>query len=463
MRNILTDILEMQIPKGEKVLDIGAGAFSPLEEMDIERTGCDAYVPYLKKAVNLTHRIRLDARGNIPFKDNSFDCVVCLDVIEHIEDRYGKHLIEEMERVSRNSVILLTPEGFTFQDRDNWGMGGDYWQTHRAGYDRSFFEDLGFTVRMMYSTIPQGLRLTKAIIASKVQTKREVISEPSNVSIIIPAYNRVKYLKIAIESALNQTVKAKEIIVVDDGSNRGDQIKEICIEFGVSYLRKENGGTASALNYGIKNMKGEWFKWLSDDDYLEPNCLELLLKKAFETKGKIIYSEYFRVNQDGITTSLFKEPIYESQLRFRAAIWHHYIGNGTASLIHRDCFWKVGFFDESLVMSDDYDWMLRAALIHEIPFFCLNKATANYRIHLGQLTEIKIKNSFKINKIIRARIEDYLVKYKKDFWNTLKREIKASKKKTLLQWIWYLRKPIIGYLPLKNQRIIIKLWKRDRL
>ena len=86
------------------------------------------------------------------------------------------------------------------------------------------------------------------------------------VSIIIPVYNGENYLREAIDSALAQTYKNIEIIVVNDGSK--DKTDEICKSYGsrIRYFKKENGGVSTALNLGIKKMNGEYFSWLSHDD-----------------------------------------------------------------------------------------------------------------------------------------------------------------------------------------------------
>ena len=78
------------------------------------------------------------------------------------------------------------------------------------------------------------------------------------VSIVIPVYNGANYVSEAIESALKQTYKNIEIIVVNDGST--DNTEKIVKKYGdkIRYFYKENGGVASALNLGIKNMKGEY-------------------------------------------------------------------------------------------------------------------------------------------------------------------------------------------------------------
>src|SRR4026207_13272 len=88
------------------------------------------------------------------------------------------------------------------------------------------------------------------------------------VSIVIPVYNGANFMREAINSALAQTYKNTEVIVVNDGSTDNGLTDAIAKEYGdkICYFRKENGGCGSALNMGIANMKGDYFSWLSHDD-----------------------------------------------------------------------------------------------------------------------------------------------------------------------------------------------------
>lgn len=96
------------------------------------------------------------------------------------------------------------------------------------------------------------------------------------VSIIIPFYN-CQYVEKAIESALNQTYQNIEVIVVDDGSTK--YIERITPYLdSIHYIQKKNGGTASALNTGIRYATGEYFAWLSSDDLFKPDKISKQLK-----------------------------------------------------------------------------------------------------------------------------------------------------------------------------------------
>ena len=83
------------------------------------------------------------------------------------------------------------------------------------------------------------------------------------VSIVIPVYNGSNFLRDAIDSALAQTYPRVEVIVVNDGSTDGGATEAIAKSYGsrIRYFAKENGHVASALNYGIARMEGEYFSW----------------------------------------------------------------------------------------------------------------------------------------------------------------------------------------------------------
>ncbi len=103
---------------------------------------------------------------------------------------------------------------------------------------------------------------------------KNIESSLPKVTIVIPVYNGEKYVKFAIDSAINQTYKNLEVLVVDDGST--DATEKIAKSYGdkIRYIKKKNGGVSSALNLAIKKMTGEYFSWLSHDDVYEPNKVE---------------------------------------------------------------------------------------------------------------------------------------------------------------------------------------------
>ena len=115
------------------------------------------------------------------------------------------------------------------------------------------------------------------------------------VSIIIPVYNGGNFLRDAIESALNQTYPNIEVIVVNDGSDDCGETEKIASDFvgKIVYLSKENGGVSSALNFGIQQMKGDFFSWLSHDDlYVETKIEEQLFYFFKDPSIELVYGNY---------------------------------------------------------------------------------------------------------------------------------------------------------------------------
>jgi len=203
------------------------------------------------------------------------------------------------------------------------------------------------------------------------------------ISIIIPVYNCEKYLWYSIMSAVDQTYRDKEIIVVDDGST--DKSLEIAQEFDVTVLSKKNGGTGSALNYGIEHSHGEWIKWLSADDILYVDALEEMMKCVAITpqyEKCIFYTSYDYIDENGNITGRFMEYPKQEQ---KANMMGNFFGNGSTSLIHRTMFDRIGMFEE-MPHSEDYEFWLRA-LHNGMRMECLPLVTLKYRIHGEQLTK----------------------------------------------------------------------------
>lgn len=129
------------------------------------------------------------------------------------------------------------------------------------------------------------------------------------VSIIIPAYKAANYLAEAIDSALAQSYPNIEIIVVNDGSPDNGATRDVAMQYRdrIRYFEKENGGCASALNYGIQIMNGEWFSWLSHDDLYYSNKISVLislLQKYNREQEKIILGcNYNILNAHGVIKS----------------------------------------------------------------------------------------------------------------------------------------------------------------
>lgn len=112
-----------------------------------------------------------------------------------------------------------------------------------------------------------------------------------NVSIIVPIYNKEKYLVDCMDTIINQTLKNIEIILIDDGST--DKSKEICENYlsdsRVSYYYQKNEGLASARQSGIEKANGEYIGFIDADDWIELDMFEKMYQKATEYNADVVF------------------------------------------------------------------------------------------------------------------------------------------------------------------------------
>lgn len=99
-------------------------------------------------------------------------------------------------------------------------------------------------------------------------------------SIIIPLYNKEKYISKTLDSVLQQDFEDYEVVICDDGStdNSVDYINRNYQSSRIRLINKENGGPSSARNSGVAVAKGEWIVFLDADDLLLPNALSVFFK-----------------------------------------------------------------------------------------------------------------------------------------------------------------------------------------
>ena len=196
------------------------------------------------------------------------------------------------------------------------------------------------------------------------------------VSIIITNFEYEKYVGEAIESALNQTYKSHEIIVVDDCSY--DNSREVINRYeGVRKIyRKENGGPAAARNEGIAASTGDYFLLLDADDRLKPNCVEFLLKEAIKTNAEIVYPdmEVFGGRED-IRQGVWEMPDYTPEGMLQAQLVP-----SVCALIDRHAFDAAGGFDITTHL-EDWEWYLNLSHNLKLDFKHIPVPLLEYRTH----------------------------------------------------------------------------------
>lgn len=238
-----------------------------------------------------------------------------------------------------------------------------------------------------------------------------MIEKQPLVSIIIPVFNGSNYLREAIDSALEQTYGNIEIIVINDGST--DNTEAIALSFGekIRYIKKTNGGVSSALNLGIKEMKGEYFSWLSHDDKYSREKIAIQINALFKYKRKdlLVYCNSHQIDKDGKKLNDAKNNKYlllntiNSWEKSLEALVKSGCFNGCSFLIPRIVFEESGSFDEELRFSQDFLMWSNIFLRHYSLLYIDNDCVMS-RVHNGQLTqkgkEIFYSDSEKVAKIL---------------------------------------------------------------
>lgn len=129
------------------------------------------------------------------------------------------------------------------------------------------------------------------------------------ISVIIPVYNGEKFLRDCLDSVTGQTYRDLQIILIDDGSK--DQSGAICDEYAakdsrIEVIHCENGGQAEARNRGLKMAKGEWIGFVDDDDIIEAEMYETLIRNAKANDVLISGCSTLTVYEDGREYNAFE-------------------------------------------------------------------------------------------------------------------------------------------------------------
>ncbi|MFD0694188.1 glycosyltransferase [Paenibacillus sp. GCM10027628] len=203
------------------------------------------------------------------------------------------------------------------------------------------------------------------------------------VTVVIPFYN-CPYVDEAIQSALDQTYSDVEIIVVDDGSTTyTDKIAPF--KDRIRYLRKANGGTASALNHGIRHATGQYIAWLSSDDLFHPDKIVRQLSFMLAQDAWVSHTNYDLVNALNETIESSAGRSYVSRLEFRRAFLKSVPVHGCTVMTKKELFEHVGFFNEHLLYTQDYEMWIRIVL-SPFEFHYLQESLTRFRWHGGNGT-----------------------------------------------------------------------------
>jgi len=238
------------------------------------------------------------------------------------------------------------------------------------------------------------------------------------VSVVVPTYNRAYCVRQAVDSALAQTYKHVEVLLIDDGST--DSTKALigqayCREPRVKYSYQENAGVSAARNHAIRVAQGEYVAFLDSDDEWKPWKLELQIRcLEYLSDAGMIWSDMEAVDpNENVVSDRYLRKMYSAYQWFRSEdlfpVGHSlkeitgktptdgdgkvYVGDIFSQMImgnlvhtstvvlRRERLNKVVGFNEALKVSgEDYDFHLRTC--KEGPVAFLDLPTIRYRVDL---------------------------------------------------------------------------------
>jgi glycosyltransferase involved in cell wall biosynthesis len=224
------------------------------------------------------------------------------------------------------------------------------------------------------------------------------------ISVIIPTYNHARFLVAAIDSALSQTLKPSEVIVVDDGSTDATSALLQAFRGKIRILRQKNLGVAVARNRGAEMATGDYLAFLDADDVWLPRKLEMQLNRFQSEPGLgLVHCGLEQIDEDnhtlGQTLDGMEGLVANEMLLFiRSTI----LGGGSGAMMPRAVFQEAGKFDERLSTSADWDLYYRIARKHKIGF--VPTVLLQYRLH-----------GTNMHASVRAMEHDMLLAYSKAF------------------------------------------------
>lgn len=232
------------------------------------------------------------------------------------------------------------------------------------------------------------------------------------VSVIIPTYDRTHFLKLTIDSILNQTFQDFEIIVVDDGTPNENNLV-ICSKYdNVKYIKiKNSGGPAKPRNVGIKESQGRYLAFVDDDDVWLPTKLEKQVKILEQNLDfGLVHGCCEVINEDGILQDIIIGRPGSLEVK-HGDVRNRMIGNWTVMMptafVRKEIINKVGKFNQEIPAAlEDVEFWTRCSF--ETKFYYLEEPLVLYRVHGSNISSKNInyiKLPFYLKKVLEKQRE----------------------------------------------------------
>lgn len=202
------------------------------------------------------------------------------------------------------------------------------------------------------------------------------------VSIILPIYNGEKYMRKSIDSIIDQSYIAWELLIIDDGST--DNTHPIAMEYTKKdsrihyYKNEQNMRLPRTLNRGFSLAKGDYLTWTSDDNYYYPTALEKMVHALTSQNKDFVFASCDVINAEGEIVEVISVNDHSPKML---------VGSnpvGACFMYSRKAYEVTGDYDPELTLVEDFDYWQRIAT--KFPPVCISEKLYAYRWHDGALT-----------------------------------------------------------------------------
>lgn len=216
------------------------------------------------------------------------------------------------------------------------------------------------------------------------------MSTAPKVSVIIPCYNREKFIRKTIDSVLEQTYTNVEIVAVDDGCTDTTREKLDSYRQIIKVLEhpgRINKGQSAGINLGIRSTKSKYISILDSDDMFKPNKIEMQVKFLEENpEYEVVYSNAEIIDETDKVLYIALPSNHKERGLPHEILLKCTMGCPSAYLVKRSAYNKAGFFDESLRSAQDHDMVIRLAEVSKIGY--LNEVLWCKREHGDSISQL---------------------------------------------------------------------------
>lgn len=235
------------------------------------------------------------------------------------------------------------------------------------------------------------------------------------VTVVIPTYNRAKFITRAIESILKQTITNWKLLIIDDGSK--DKTKEVVERYlddpRIRYVRlNKNKGVCYALNHALSLVDTKYFAQLDADDWYEKNTLQVCLKKMEQTNENtaVVYGheKVWRLEKNGKIKFLKEKKKQQINSNYEFITYHPMI---YPRFYRTNALRKVGGWSSNVPQKGRYaeDRQILLKLADEHKFRLINKILYNRLKHTSNNS--RIENRKKYASVTRYLYEEALKRW----------------------------------------------------